>query len=191
MDPTNAPGECVGIDDLRNLVGELRLMARQLLNGESHQHSFTPTALAMTALRRAKLQDQEWQDVRWENRAHFFSALANAMRHALIDHARRRKAKGRENIVYLPPDEILFRDLSTDAEERPERVVVLDEALSRLDADNKRLAATVHQFYFLGYSTTEMARFNSVSEKTIDRDLKRARIALRRLMEDSLKSYPP
>jgi hypothetical protein len=100
--------ECITIDDLRNLVGELRMMARQLLDRESHRHSFTPTALAMTALRRAKLEEQSWQEVRWENRAHFFSALAMAMRHALIDHARRRKARGRDNIVYLPPDELLF-----------------------------------------------------------------------------------
>src|SRR5689334_5292995 len=107
MNPSNTLVECIGVDDLRNLVGELRMMARQLLTCESHKHSFTPTALAMTALRRAKLHDQEWQEVRWKNRAHFFSSLATAMRNALIDYARRRKGKGRDNIIYLPPDEIL------------------------------------------------------------------------------------
>ena len=166
-------------------------MARQLLNSESHRHSFTPTALAMTALRRVKLQEQDWEDVRWENRAHFFSALAAAMRHALIDYARRRKAKGRDAIIYLPPDEILFRDFSTDAEERPERILLVEEALSRLASENKRLADVVHEFYYLGYSTAEMAHFNGVSEKTIDRDLKKARIILRKMMEDSLKAHPP
>jgi DNA-directed RNA polymerase specialized sigma24 family protein len=164
------------------------MMARQLLNGESHKHSFSPTALAMTALRRAKLQDQEWQDVRWENRAHFFAALTTAMRHALVDHARRREAKGRKNIVYLPPDEILFRDLPADAEELPERIVLLEEALSKLELENKRLADAVHQFYFLGYSTADMARFNAVNEKTIDRDLRKARLVLRKLMEDLPKA---
>jgi DNA-directed RNA polymerase specialized sigma24 family protein len=162
-------------------------MARQLLNLESHRHSFTPTALAMTALRRAKLQDQEWQDVRWENRAHFFSALATAMRHALIDHARRRNAKGRENIIYLPPDEVFFRDLATDADERPDRIVMLEEALCHLDTEDGDLSNTVHQFYFLGYSTAEMAVFNGVNEKTVDRHLKKARILLRKIMENSLK----
>jgi RNA polymerase sigma-70 factor (ECF subfamily) len=190
MKETNAPTEPIGLDDLKNLIGELRMMARQLLSSESHKHSFTPTALAMTALRRAKLQEQEWQDVRWENRAHFFSALATAMRHALIDHARRRGAKGRDTIVYLPPDEILFRDLPTDADERPERVVLVEEALTRLASENKRLADAVHQFYFLGYSTAEMARFSGVNEKTVDRDLKKARIILRKMMEDALKAEP-
>jgi RNA polymerase sigma factor (TIGR02999 family) len=185
MESGNAPVECIGVDDLSNLFGELRMMARQLLNSESHNHSFTPTALAVTALRRAKLQEQDWRDVRWENRAHFFSALATAMRHALVDHARRRKAKGREKVVYLPPDEILFRDLPLDAEERPERIVLLEEALSKLDSQDGRLSDAVHQFYFVGYTAAEMARFNGVSEKTIDRDLKKARILLRKLMEES------
>ena len=169
---------------MRNLVGELRMMARQLLHGESNQHSFTPTALAMTALRRAKLQDQEWEDVRWENRAHFFAALATAMRHALIDHARRRCAKGRDRIDYIPADEILFCDLPSDAEAVPERIVLLEEALIRLEADNARLATVVHQFYFLSYTAAEMAHVNGVNEKTIDRDLKKARILLRQIMEE-------
>jgi len=189
MEPVNALSECLGVDDLNNLFGELRMMAHQLLNGESHKHSFTPTALAITALRRVRLTEQEWQDVRWENRAHFFSALATAMRHALIDYARRRKARGRENIIFLPPDEIIFQDLPADAEERPERIVLLEEVLSKLEAENKRLADVVYQFYFLRYSIPEMARFNEVSEKTIDRDLKRARIVLRTMMEQTLKAH--
>jgi DNA-directed RNA polymerase specialized sigma24 family protein len=188
MKPTSAPAECIRVDDLRNLLGELRMMARQLLYCESHRHSFTPTALAMTALRRSKLQEQEWQDVRWENRAHFFSALSNAMRNALTDHARFRRSRGRESLVYLPPDEDIFRDLSTEAEERPERFLLLEEALLRLSASDKRLADTIHQFYFLGYTTTDMARFNNVNEKTIDRDLKKARTALRLMLENPTKT---
>ena len=189
MDPVNAPLECITIDDLRNLIGELRMMARRLLDRESHRHSFTPTALAMTALRRAKLEEQSWQDVRWENRAHFFSALTTAMRHALIDHARRRKARGRDNLIYLPPDELLFRDLATEAQDCPDRIILLEEALIRLEASDKRLAEAIHEFYFLGHNISEMARCNGVSEKTVDRDLKKARILLRRLMVDGRKTH--
>jgi len=170
---------------LRNLVGELRMMARQILSSESNPCSFTPTALAMTALRRAKLDEESWSEVRWQNRAHFFSAIARAMRHALIDHARRRKARGRHNVVYLPPDELLARDLAAEAEDRPDRIVALEEALERLDASDKRLADAIHQFYFLGYSTAEMALCNGVSEKTVDRDLRKARVLMRKLMEDA------
>jgi RNA polymerase sigma factor (TIGR02999 family) len=189
MNPDHATNNPVSVDDLRNLIGELRLMARGLLSAESRAHSFTPTALAMTALRRAKLKDQEWEDVRWENRAHFFFAIATAMRNALIDHARRRRARGRDSVVYLPPDEGLFVNLASEAEERPERVVHLEEALERLGGADKRLADVVHQFYYAGYTVSEMAAFSGLSEKTVDRDLKRARTLLGKMVgELSLSS---
>jgi RNA polymerase sigma factor (TIGR02999 family) len=183
MEEQSEVSQCIGVDDLRNLVGELRMMARRFLVGEG-THSFTPTALAMTALRRAKLAEQDWTEVRWENRAHFFSALNIAMRHALIDHARRKRSKGRENVVYFPPDEDFFRDLPGEAEERPDRFLLLDEALARLSLDDSRLADSVQQFYFLGYSIPEIAKVSGVSEKTVDRDLKKARTILRKYLED-------
>src|SRR5262245_48845753 len=124
MSSSNDLGDPISIEDLRNLIGELRMMARRLLATESAMHSFTPTALAMTALRRVKLKEQEWEDVRWENRSHFFSNLAMAMRNALIDHARRRKAKGRDKVVYFAPDELFLKDLPAEAEERPTRIIL-------------------------------------------------------------------
>ena len=56
--------------------------------------------------------------------------------------------------------------------------------MARLEAADGRLAQAVQQFYYAGYSTAEMARFAGVSEKTVDRDLKRARVMLRKIMED-------
>ncbi|MDB6040064.1 MAG: polymerase sigma factor [Verrucomicrobiales bacterium] len=187
MDTPIEVSECIRVDDLRNLVGELRMMARRFLVSEN-THSFTPTALAMTALRRAKLTDQDWTEVRWENRAHFFSALNTAMRHALIDHARRKRAKGRENILYFAPDEDFFRDLPSQAEDRPERFIIVEEALSRLAAEDQRLAETVQHFYFLGYTIPEMASLSGLSEKTIDRDLKKARTLLRKYLDGLLRA---
>lgn len=182
MEPRKEAMECIRVDDLANLVGELRMMARQLLSFEK-VHSFTPTALAMTALRRAKLSERDWNEVRWENRAHFFSALSMAMRHALVDHARRKKSKGRENILYFAPNEDFFRNLPAEADERPERFILIEEALARLAAEEGRLADSIHQFYFLGYTISEMATLAGVSEKTVDRDLKKARTLLRKLLE--------
>jgi DNA-directed RNA polymerase specialized sigma24 family protein len=77
----------------------------------------------------------------------------------------------------------VFHDLPTAAEDRPTRIILLEEALARLEAADHRLANTLHQFYFAGYSTAEMAIFAGVSEKTVDRDLKRARILLRKILK--------
>jgi RNA polymerase sigma factor (TIGR02999 family) len=183
MDSENSSTQSISVDDLQNLVGELRMLARRLLATQSRSHSFTPTLLAMSALRRVKLKDQDWEEVRWENRAHFFAALAMAMRHALIDHARRRKAKGRDAIIYFPPDEQFFNNLPAQADEKPERIILLEEALARVEAEDKRLAEVVHQFYYAGYSISDMARFAGVSEKTVDRELKKARTILRKMLD--------
>jgi RNA polymerase sigma factor (TIGR02999 family) len=188
MDLESDSTQPISIKDLQNLLGELRMLARRLLATESRTHSFTPTLLAMSALRRMKLKKQDWEDVRWENRAHFFDALTRAMRNALIDHARRRRAKGRDSITYFAPDEAFFYNLPAEAEEMPERIILLEEALARVEAEDRRLADVVHQFYYAGYSVSDMARFAGVSEKTVDRDLKKARIILRKMLEELSRS---
>lgn len=175
--------EYIDVNSLKDLIGELRMMARHFLSGEQ-THSFTPTALAMTALRRAKLSDQDWSNVRWENRAHFFSALTTAMRHALIDHARRKKARGRHNILYFAPNEDVFLDLAAEVEDRPARFILVDEALAKLQAEDRRLSDVIERFYFLGYTSAEITAVSRMSDKTVDRDLKRARTILRKYMDE-------
>ena len=172
----------ISVNDLRDLMGELRMMARRMLSSESKPHSFTPTALAMTALRRAKLRDQDWDEVRWENRSHFFAVLTNAMRNALIDHARHRQAKGRSNLVYSALDEEVFRDLPGEADESPEQIILLEEALAILESTDKYLAGIIYQFYFMGFSAGEIAEVDQVNEKTVDRNLKKARTLLRKIL---------
>lgn len=174
------PETPVGIGGLRDLMGELRGLARHLLLCESGSHSLTPTALALTAIRRAKRTDVDWEDIQWENRRHFFSAISQAMRHALVDYARRRRARGRDRIVYLPPDEDVFLDLPGRAENAPDVLLRVEEALSLMARENPELAELLSQFYFAGYTVGEIARFSGESEKTVDRKLKRAR-ALARL----------
>jgi RNA polymerase sigma factor (TIGR02999 family) len=185
LTPEESTTESITLDDLRDLVGELRMVAARLLSCESRHHTYTPTALAMSALRRVKLKDQDWEAMQWANRAHFFAALSLAMRNALVDHARRRRARGREHLVYLPPDEGVFLDLPAEAEARPERILILEEALARLESGDARLSEVVRQYYYFGYSVPEIARFLGVSGKTVDRDLNKARVLLRKIIEET------
>jgi RNA polymerase sigma factor (TIGR02999 family) len=175
------PHETITFEDLQNLIGELRSVARQLLSSERSPQSISPTGLAMTALRRAKLKDEEWEEVRWENRAHFFGALLRAMRHALIDRARRPHTRLREKSV--PWDDTVLHNLAAQAEQHPDRWIALDEALAELQTRDLRSWEIIHQFYFVGYTVPEIAQFSGVSEKTVDRELKKARLTLRTLME--------
>jgi RNA polymerase sigma factor (TIGR02999 family) len=180
--------DIITVGDLQNLIGELRYLARALLSSERNPQSLTPTALAITAIRRVKLADQNWDDVRWENRAHFFSILNLAMRHALVDRARHSKARGRDKIVSLPWDDSVFANLAVEANNHPHRMIALEEALAQLEIADTRLAEVIHQFYYAGYTIREMAQFSGVSEKTVDRELQRARTILRKYMDRLLET---
>ena len=180
----NDGNDVITVKDLDNLIGELRSMARRLLRSESNPQSLTPTALALSALRRAKSPDADWDDLRWENRKHFFGVLTMTMGHALIDHARRARAKFRKKLSFLPWDDKVLLNLSGEAEERPERYFALDEGLTILRADNPELAEVIEQYFYAGYSIPEIARFSNVSEKTVDRRLAKARVALAKILRN-------
>ncbi|MDB6175001.1 MAG: hypothetical protein JWL59_4312 [Chthoniobacteraceae bacterium] len=181
----NSTPEIITVADLQNLLGELRGMARQLLRTESNAYSLTPTALAITGLRRAKLSEQAWEEVTWENRAHFFGMLTLAMRHALIDRARRASSRQRDKIISLPWDDRVLLNLASEADEYPARLIALDEAVAKLREADPRLADVIQQFYFAGYTVPEMAQFSGLNEKTVDRDLKKARTILKKMMQQA------
>src|SRR3954465_555503 len=68
---------------------ELRAIAQQRMGGERRFHTLQATALVHEAYLR--LFGKE--GATFENRGHFFSAAADAMRKILIDHARARNAQ--------------------------------------------------------------------------------------------------
>jgi RNA polymerase sigma factor (TIGR02999 family) len=67
---------------------ELRRLAVQKMAGQAPGHTLQPTALVHEAWLRLTGNQQ----ARFADRTHFFSAAAEAMRHILIDSARRKKA---------------------------------------------------------------------------------------------------
>ena len=69
---------------------ELRRVAGRILSGERADHTLNPTDL----VHEAWLRLVDSKNRRFENRAHFFAAAAEAMRRILIDRARRRQTRG-------------------------------------------------------------------------------------------------
>lgn len=74
-------------DDVVLLLDERKAMAWGLLRRERHA-SLQTTALVVSALRRQRLADQDWECVTWANRQYFFGALYRAMERVVLDHAR-------------------------------------------------------------------------------------------------------
>jgi hypothetical protein len=163
------------------LMDDCRRLARYLLALEGDARSIQPTGLVNSALRRLVPGGTEggaevnWE-ITWPNRRIFFAAIHQAMRWALLDHARRRNKKRRLRPVQI--EEIHLENLAQTVDERPEQIEALFMALERLRERHSDRAKLIEHHYFSGYSWEEAARVMGVSERTARRDGERVRLLL-------------
>ena len=154
-------GDPQAADELLPLVyGELRKLAAAKMANESPNQTLQPTALVHEAWLRL-VGDENPQ---FANRAHFFSAAAEAMRRILIDKARRKKAirhGGDQQRV-----EINSVDVAALADD--EELLAVNEALDKLAAQNKAEAELVKLRYFVGMTLEEAAQVLNISARTAD-----------------------
>jgi RNA polymerase sigma factor (TIGR02999 family) len=153
---------------------ELRQLASQRLAQEKPGQTLQATDLVHEAYLR--LVGKE--DIcRWDGRGHFFAAAAEAMRRILVENARRKtgpKAGGGRQRVELATIE--------PATDPRVDVIALDEALSALEAKDKRKAELVRLRYFAGFSIEQAAETLGVSVATANNDWSYARSWLRLAM---------
>ncbi len=154
---------------------ELRALARRQLRYRRPGQTITTTVLVHEAY--LKLIDQD--GVPWQDRSHFFSVAALAMRHILVDSARRRVAKKRGGEdLRVTLDEFRLSDGEPDAEARAVEVLAVDRALTSLAALNNRLSQLVELRFFAGLTEEETAQVMGTSERTVRRDWRKARAFL-------------
>jgi RNA polymerase sigma factor (TIGR02999 family) len=179
-----ARGERAALDELLPLVyGELRRQAARCLRAQPTGHTLQPTALVHEAYLR--LVDRGGTGPDWQDRSHFFAVAARVMRNVLVDHARaRRTAKRGRGAHVLTLD---AADAQAAAAQRSSStgvdVELLDEALTRLAALDRRQARVVELRYFGGLSIAEAAEALGVSHATVEREWKTARLWLRRELQ--------
>jgi RNA polymerase sigma-70 factor (ECF subfamily) len=115
-------------------------------------------------------------DAGWRDRAHFFAAASQVMRHVLVDHAReRQRAKRGAAAVHVPVEAAVV--LSPD---QVEEIVAVDLALQRLAEQDVRKSRVFEMRFFGGMSVEETAEVLSVAPNTVIRDWSFARTWLRR-----------
>jgi RNA polymerase sigma factor (TIGR02999 family) len=102
----------------------------------------------------------------WQNRAHFFAAVARDMRHLLVDYARARNAKKRPGANVR----ISLNDVEAAADAREADLLALDQALSRLESIDLRASQIVELRFFTGLSERETAEALEISISTLKRD---------------------
>ena len=153
-------------------------MARQLLAGEHQAHSVQPTALVISALRRARSPDQSWEDLTWKNRHHFFACMYREMRRALTDHARRRCAARRPPLQFVAPEDFDLHHLPAVADSKPEILLAMYESLDWLESRCREAHEVLSHHYFSGMTVEEVARLMDVSVRTVKRRLAEGRLLL-------------
>jgi RNA polymerase sigma factor (TIGR02999 family) len=156
-------GDRQALDDLLPLVyNELHRLAGYYMRGERPSHTLQTSAL----VNEAYLRLAGTEDIRWQNRAHFFAIAAQVMRRILVDHARRRDKQKRGGAV----QKVDFDEAMLVSEERAAEVVALDDALKSLAAIDPRKSQLVELRFFGGMSIDETAEVLQVSPGTIMRD---------------------
>ena len=177
LDAVSAGKEGAEEELFARVYGELRQMARSRMAGEEPGQTLQPTALVHEVYIRL-LRNQE---PRWDNRAHFFTAAADAMRRILIEQARRKsslkRGGGAEHVQLETADGYL--DPESD------NLLALDEALTRLEARDAKMARVVKLRYFAGLTIEETAQALKSSPRTINRHWSAARAWLHRELAPS------
>ncbi|MHC4450502.1 MAG: ECF-type sigma factor [Planctomycetota bacterium] len=152
----------------------LRAIAARKMDRERPGHTLGPTALVHEAYVRLV----GGGPMSWSGKSHFYAAAAESMRRILVDHARARESKKRGGgRLRLALDVV---DLAS--REDPLEILALDEALSRLEQQDERMAAIVKLRFFAGLEDEETAQALNVSRRTVCREWTMARAFLQREM---------
>ena len=143
------------------VYSELRKLAQSYMQNERPDHTLQATGL----VHEAYIRLVDWENVSWQNRAHFFSVAAQVMRNILVNHAVKRKTQKRdfgqrieltENISFGGPKDV--------------DIIELNEALEALEAFDATQGKIVELRFFGGLSIEETAHVLKVSPATVKRE---------------------
>ena len=173
-------GSDEALADLIPLVyPELRRLAGHHLNNERPGHTLQATALVHEAYIRLI-----GAPLNWQCRAHFFGVASRIMREILVDYARKHIAGKRGGLLQKVQldDSLIFES------ERSEELLMLNDALTRLEKLDQSQSRIVELRYFGGLTGEETAAVMNIAPSTVDREWKMARMWLRRELEPTPKN---
>jgi RNA polymerase sigma factor (TIGR02999 family) len=155
-------GETRAAEELLPLVyDELRKLAAYKLAHEAPGQTLQPTALVHEVwLRMVGSSNQQWH-----GRNHFFTAAAEGMRRILIDSARRKHSLKRG----AGAQRVDLDQVQVAAEADEETLLLLNEALEKLAAEDAPAAEVVNLRFFVGLSNAETAEALGISERSVKR----------------------
>jgi RNA polymerase sigma factor (TIGR02999 family) len=160
-------GNREAFDQILPLVyNELRRVARRELAVRPNDSLSTTALVHELYLKFARAERAEWR-----NRAHFLSVASVAMRHILVDRARRRAAEKRGG----PQRHVTLDDNVAASGDQADSLLELHEALEHLARIDERLARVVECRFFGGMTEQETAEALHIGVRTVRRDWIKAR----------------
>jgi RNA polymerase sigma factor (TIGR02999 family) len=141
------------------VYAELRKLAAQRMAHEAPGQTLQATALVHEAYLRL-LGAEKAQH--WDNRAHFFAAAAEAMRRILIEDARRKSRMKRGG----DRQRVDLEHVDAVSLAAPDEVLLIDEALTRLEAHDPQAAQLVRLRYYAGLSVEEAAEMAGIARSS-------------------------
>jgi RNA polymerase sigma-70 factor, ECF subfamily len=170
-------GDANVANELARLVyDELHRIADQAMRSERSDHTLQPTLLVSDAF--LKLVNQS--EARWQNRAQFYAVAAQAIRRILVDHARTRRRLKRDFGLRVTLDHSV-----AEASEQGLDVLLINDALAKLEAVAPRQARIVELRYFGGLDIDATAQALAISPATVKRDWTFARAFMLRELQAS------
>jgi RNA polymerase sigma factor (TIGR02999 family) len=155
---------------------ELRRLASGLLKRDAPGVTLQATSLVHEAwLRLAGAGERNWND-----RAHFLRVAAQAMRRILVDRARQKASvKYRGGVAQLN-----IEDIEVEAARPDDRILMIDEALARLEEQDSESARITTLKFFGGFTNREIAKIDGVTERTVERQGAYAKMCLFELIAE-------
>jgi RNA polymerase sigma factor (TIGR02999 family) len=149
-------------NELLSLVyEELRRIAASKMASEAPGQTLQATALVHEAWLRLTCDEKR----KWNDRTHFFAAAAEAMRHILVDNARRKRAQrhgGGQQRTDMP-------EIACPVAENEDQILAVHEALAKFAVQDKQKAELVKLRYFVGLTIEEAAEVLGISSGTAKR----------------------
>lgn len=155
---------------------ELHKIAKSRMGREAPGHTSQTTAL----VNEFWLRLMNESGVEWQNRNHFYSVASTAMRHILVDWARKRRAIKRGGGQKVAVEEAM----ELAQQERSPDLVALDDALIELEKIDARKLRVVELKFFGGLTTEEVAEVMGISDRTVKRDWELAKAILYKTLGD-------
>jgi RNA polymerase sigma-70 factor, ECF subfamily len=166
-------GDKKALDKLVPLVeAELRRLAHYYMSRERAGHSLQTTAL----VNEAYLKLIQLNQVRWQDRAHFYGVSAQLMRRILVDIARARASQKRGGKA----ERVSIAEAANLMPKPQHGVLELNDALTALEKIDARKAKVVELRFFGGMNVQETAEVLNVSPDTVIRDWRLAKAWLLR-----------